>query len=92
MEILVNRCFGGYGLSDEVLELYKSKKGITDDIYCWDIERDDPVLIESVKEVGIEKSANWMAELEIVNVPDDIEWTIEEYDGKEWIAEKHRTW
>ena len=23
---------------------------------------------------------------------DDIEWEIEEYDGMEWISEKHRSW
>jgi len=92
MEILVNRCFGGFGLSNEALELYKSKKGITDDIYYGNIERNDPALIESVKEIGIKKSGTWLSELEIVTIPDDIEWTIEEYDGKEWVAEKHRTW
>ena len=32
------------------------------------------------------------SELEIIEIPDDIEFTIEEYDGAEWIAEKHRTW
>ncbi len=25
-------------------------------------------------------------------IPDDVKWQIEEYDGLEWIAEKHRTW
>jgi hypothetical protein len=30
--------------------------------------------------------------LEIVEIPDDVEYTIEEYDGLEHIAEKHRTW
>jgi hypothetical protein len=32
------------------------------------------------------------AELKVVEIPDDVQWQIEEYDGKEWIAEKHRTW
>jgi hypothetical protein len=25
-------------------------------------------------------------------VPDGVEWTVEEYDGREWVAEVHRTW
>jgi len=30
--------------------------------------------------------------LKIVEVPDDVEWEVDEYDGNEWVAEKHRTW
>jgi hypothetical protein len=30
--------------------------------------------------------------LTIVDIPDDIEWQIEEYDGMEWVAEVHRIW
>jgi hypothetical protein len=32
------------------------------------------------------------AELKVVEIPDDVEWIIQEYDGDEWISEKHRTW
>jgi hypothetical protein len=32
------------------------------------------------------------ANLKIVEIPGDIEWLVQEYDGAEWIAEKHRTW
>ena len=32
------------------------------------------------------------ATLKIVKIPDGVEWEIEEYDGREWISEKHRTW
>ena len=30
--------------------------------------------------------------LKIIEIPDDVDWIIEEYDGNEWVAEKHRTW
>jgi len=30
--------------------------------------------------------------LAIVEIPDDVEYTIEEYDGNEHVAEAHRTW
>jgi hypothetical protein len=32
------------------------------------------------------------SELKIVEVPDDVNWYIEEYDGMEHVAERHRTW
>jgi hypothetical protein len=32
------------------------------------------------------------ARLKIIEIPDDIEWHIEEYDGLEHIDENHRTW
>ena len=30
--------------------------------------------------------------LKVVEIPADVDWQICEYDGLEWIAEKHRTW
>jgi hypothetical protein len=61
------------------------------DLNSRDIERDDPDLIKVIKELG--KKANGIcAELKIVKIPEDVEFTIEEYDGNEHIAESHRTW
>lgn len=31
-------------------------------------------------------------EYKVVEIPSDVDWTIEEYDGSETIVEKHRTW
>lgn len=56
-----------------------------------DIARDDPVLVQVVKELGSVANGSH-AELKVVSVPADVEWEIEEYDGLEWVAEKHRTW
>ena len=56
-----------------------------------DIQRNDPILVEVVNELG-EKADGFCSELKIVEIPDDVEWIIEEYDGKEWIAEDHRRW
>jgi hypothetical protein len=44
-----------------------------------------------VQELG-EAANGQYAKLKVVTIPDDVEWTIEEYDGMEWIAEAHRTW
>lgn len=56
-----------------------------------EIKRDDPVLVEVVRELG-DKADGEYASLEIVEIPDDVKWTIEEYDGAEHVAEQHRTW
>lgn len=56
-----------------------------------DLDRDDPVLVQVVRELGSEASGRH-ADLKIVEIPADVEWQIEEYDGLEWVAEKHRTW
>ena len=32
------------------------------------------------------------ANLKIVEIPGDVKWHVEEYDGNEWVAEDHRTW
>lgn len=60
-------------------------------IYERDFERDDPVLVQVVEELG-EKANGKHASLKVVEIPDDVDWTIEEYDGNEWVAEVHRTW
>jgi hypothetical protein len=54
-------------------------------------QRNDPDLIAVIEEFG-KKADGFAASLRIVEIPDDVEWQIEEYDGLEWIAEKHRTW
>jgi hypothetical protein len=55
------------------------------------IARDDPTLIQIVEELG-PRAAGRYAQLRIVEIPDGVDWQIEEYDGAEWVAEKHRTW
>jgi hypothetical protein len=44
-----------------------------------------------VEEMG-ENVNTRFSELKVVEIPNDVEWQIEEYDGAEWVAEKHRTW
>ena len=114
MKIVINKCYGGFGLSEEAIFLYGKKKGINiikdkkesnklishyyineikdGNYFCErNIQRNDPALIEVVEELG-KKAYSYCAELKIVEIPDDVEWIIEEYDGKEWIAEDHRRW
>jgi len=56
-----------------------------------DIPRTDPDLIKVIGELGDEANGRF-SKLKIIKIPDDVEWEIEEYDGNEWIAEKHRRW
>lgn len=53
--------------------------------------RADPDLVEVVKDLGDDASGRHGA-VKVVEVPDGVQWTIEEYDGNEWVAEEHRTW
>lgn len=55
------------------------------------LDRDDRDLVAVVEVMG-EKSSGDHACLKVVEIPDGVEWEIHEYDGSEWIAEKHRTW
>lgn len=91
--IVINKCYGGFGLSDEAMDLYKAKSGVTKGfrIYDWHIKRDDPNLVEVIEELG-EKANGVCADLKIVEIPDDVKWVIDEYDGLEQVAEKHRIW
>jgi hypothetical protein len=53
--------------------------------------RSDATLIQVVKELG--KEADGMcAKLGFVEIPDGIEYEIEEYDGYETVSEAHRSW
>ena len=90
--VVINTCYGGFGLSGRAVRDYKDMAGITDDKwYERDIPRDDPYLIKIVRDLGM--AANGAhANLKIVEIPPDVEWQIEEYDGNEWVAEKHRIW
>ena len=85
-------------VEDEVFGLanYYAKGHVGDDEhyisqYSYLDERDDPNLIAVIEEFGDEANT-WSSSLKIVEIPDDVEWQIEEYDGMEWVAEKHRTW
>ncbi|MCK9428924.1 MAG: hypothetical protein M0R17_02795 [Candidatus Omnitrophica bacterium] len=137
MKIAINRCYGGFSLSDEAVKyylnlkgkechfyyqkayndktFYKTKSSLTcswnncftkdfgeectlssDDwknyhFYCRDIERNDPDLIKTIEHLG-EKANGECAELEIREIPDDVLWEIDEYDGVESIHEQHRSW
>jgi hypothetical protein len=90
--VVINTCYGGFGLSERAIREYKQMAGITDDKWYDRLApRDDPYLIKIVRDLGMAANGDH-ANLKIVEVPPDVEWEVEEYDGNEWVAEKHRTW
>ena len=132
MKIVINGCYGGFGLSHEAVLRYYELKGqkvyaikdkfddwiystVPEDEYnrlhreaysgekrdftkfnavylsYYNMERNDPALIQVIEEMGSAASGQF-SELHIVNIPDDVKWEIQEYDGCEHIAEVHRTW
>ena len=54
-------------------------------------DRADPLLIRVVEEL-CEKADGRCAKLGIVEIPDGVDWEIDEYDGSESVHEKHRSW
>lgn len=114
MKVVINRCFGGFGLSHEAIMKYAAVAGldiiaveepnslikyryytgsIADDNYWseYSLDRTDPSLVKVVEQMG-ESADGDFAELTVVEIPDDVEWHLCEYDGIEHIAEVHRTW
>jgi hypothetical protein len=144
MKVVVNRCFGGFSLSQKAIMEYAKRKGwtlypahsevVTDgggkthmvvtggddewitfylrvpveeynnmtqeqqnEAFFSDhrISRDDPDLVAVVEQLGSERktgASGRFAHLEVVEIPDGIEWTIDEYDGSETVEEVHRSW
>lgn len=85
MKVVINRCYGGFGLSE------KAMKFLRVDSEWPDIARNDPKLVECVEKLGEEANGAY-AELKVIEIPDDVNWEIGEYDGLEWVEEVHRRW
>jgi hypothetical protein len=132
VKVIINKCFGGFGLSHDAMKWLIEKKKWTiekhnikenhkcmlidyrdsqfnslgialneeviaptnkDDDWTKSIQliRTHKDIIECVETLGSIANGSF-AELKIVEIPDDIEWEIDEYDGIESIHEKHEVW
>jgi hypothetical protein len=141
MKVVINKCYGGFGLSREALREYAKLKGkelwfyranpanfkemvidngcnektifstafdknfgetmseeTTSEAYKqnyfsnFDISRDDKDLIEVVEKLGSKRSSGSCSCLQVVEIPDGVEYEITDYDGIETLHEKHRSW
>lgn len=90
MKIVINRGFGGYELSRKAYDFL----GLTwDDYgYAYHNDRANPKLVECVETLGTEMASGCFAELKVVEIPDGVEWCIDDYDGIEAVHEMHRVW
>lgn len=94
MKVVINRCFGGFSLSDKAEAMFSARKGIDAGKYLGRMEeyRSDPDLIAVVEELGTQAASGRFAELKIVQIPDETDYVISEYDGMESVAERHTIW
>jgi len=108
IKVVINANYGGFSLSGEAYAIIAKVNGWTrctndygydylmdekgNRLDYWKIPRDNPGLIEAVETLGSEGAGGDFSTLKIVEVPEDINWYIADYDGNEWVAERHRTW
>lgn len=78
--------------TQEIIEENKVWDQIYLNMYMFSDDRTNPLLIQIVEELGEEKAGGSCANLKIIEIPDNMEYEIEEYDGKEWVSEKHNRW
>ena len=65
---------------------------VTDNMFLSrEEDRADPLLVQVVEEMGAKANGRF-AGLTVIEIPDGVDYLVEEYDGFEHIAEKHRTW
>jgi hypothetical protein len=84
-KIVLNGCYGGFGLSDRALEMLSL-------IYVHDVDRTDTELVKVVEELGNDANDSY-GDLYIVEIPleyvDAKAWSIYEYDGIETLVLDH---
>lgn len=59
--------------------------------WIFDDRRDHLLLIQCLEELG-DKAAAGLVTLQIVDIPDDIQWFVTDDEGCEYIEEEHRRW
>lgn len=81
MKFVLNKCWGGFGVSD-----IAAKALDLDDRWDADsLDRDDPNLIKVVETLGGIANGNH-AKLRVIEIPDETtDWEIDDYDGLESI-------
>ena len=91
MKVVINACYGGFGLSKEAYEFLGIEWDGFGYKYNDDDKRTDEKLIQCVETLGAKANGSY-ASLKVVEIPDDVNWYIDEYDGVETIEEVHRCW
>ena len=101
MKVVINRCYGGFVLSDECSEALGGV--VSDRCGTWNFYkfpefpdncdwRTNPKLIELIETKGSEWCSGCCSKLKVVEIPDGTDYIITDYDGMEQIEEAHRVW
>lgn len=81
MLMVLNKCWGGFSLSEQAAEVLGLDSGYSD------IDPTDPDLIALIRERGSDWVSGRCAHLCIVEIPDEAtDWEMNEYDGIETIT------
>lgn len=82
IELVLNKGYGGFTLSEQALNLYNKRSGNN---FEWpqDIPRDDPILVQIVKELG-DKANGSYSTLRVVEL--NVIYDIESLDGYESVT------
>lgn len=95
MKVVINAAYSGFALSELAYERLIQLGILLAPGNDWDSwireNRSHPLLIKAVEDLGVAANGRF-AQLKIVEIPDDVEFEISQYNGLEHIAEKHRTW
>lgn len=88
MKIVINSCYGGFGISEAFLKHYNIPYEV-DDFgfmhYKEEIDRTDKRLIEYIETYGSKAASGEFAHLEVEKIPAGTAYRINEYDGYEYI-------
>jgi hypothetical protein len=81
--VLYNRGYGGFGLSEEAMALYKTRTDAT----FKDYNRSDPCMVQIVRELG-QRASERGSNVQIESIPVKFAscYRIREYDGDETVA------
>lgn len=131
-KVILNKCYGGFGVSDKVYEEYTKAKGFklfrykmidinkyvfTDKdcgtlgteysteylgkecsnipnssfLYIDSSYREDKILVEIVERLGKEANSDY-SNLIVIEIPDDLDYVIDDYDGLETLHQRVQEW
>ena len=80
MKLVINKCFGGFGISKAAAEILK-----IDAVFDF-VDRDDKNLIALIEERGSEFCSSRFAKLRVIEIHDSTtDYVIDEYDGMERV-------
>jgi len=85
MKIVLNKCFGGFGMSARAIQEMKKRGYDRGWGHEYDEDRANPDLVEVVEKI-CEKANDEFSELKVVEIPDNAYWYITDYDGIETVV------